>query len=123
MTFIRNYCKGRKMSSVIITNSASEVIGHRRNEAAFPSPTSLRRIPLLAWSERSYFDDSTGHRTEFRPQFYFSWTNDEEIIDNEYFTTETDHGGRLALAPGELFRSGSHKIDLKDGKLTLKSSE
>jgi hypothetical protein len=111
------------MSSVLITTSASNTAYKRRDGFLSSLSAPQKRIPLLAWSERSYFDDYAGHRTEFGPQFYLSFTNEEEIDNNEYFTTETHHGGRLALAPGALFRSGSHMIDLRNGKLTLASSD
>jgi hypothetical protein len=110
------------MPSVTITKGAIDAVSGRRKDPASAAARALKPIPLLAWSERSYFDDQTGRRTELGPQFYFCWTDDNEIEENGYLTLEIARGDRLALAPGELFRSGSHQIDLKDGKLNLTSS-
>ncbi len=110
------------MPSIIITKGAMDATTRHRSDPGSVTVTALRPIPLLAWSERSYFDESSGRRTEFRPQFFFCWTDDTEIEDNQYLTLEIAQGDKLALAPGELFRSGSHQIDLKVGRLTLTSS-
>jgi hypothetical protein len=112
----------KTMPSVTITKGALDAISNRRSDSPSVTVTAPKPIPLLAWSERSYFDDSAGHRTELGPQFYFCWTDDNEIEANKYFTLDIALGGKLALAPGELFRSGSHLIDLKDGRLSLTTS-
>ena len=68
---------------------------------------------------RSYFDDNSGHRTEFGPQFYFYWTNLAEMRHYRYFRVDLTKDCELALAPGELFESGVHRIVLEGDKLTL----
>jgi len=109
------------MSSVSITDRATEAIVRRCNDPAAQGIIQGRPIPLLLWTERSYFDDDSGKRTEFGSKFYFYSTNYEEIRKYNYLTLDITGENELALAPGELFRTGSHKIDLQGDKLILVS--
>ncbi len=110
------------MRSVTITPDAMNVISRRCYNSTAITAARQTLIPLLAWAVRTYFDDASGRRTELGPQFYFSWTDAAEVKRNEYFVLQMAPVGKLALAPGELFQSGTHQIDVKDGKLTLESS-
>ena len=107
------------MPSLDITKPAMDAILRQCNDPAAISLRAQKPIPLLLWSNRSYFDDNFGHRTEFGPQFYFYWTDVAEIEQYHYFKVETTNGRELALAPGELFQSGFHRIVLEGDKLTL----
>jgi hypothetical protein len=108
--------------SLDITEQAMDAITQRCND---PAATNIKRekpIPLLLWSNRSFFDDNSGQRTEIGARFYFYWTDAAEIEQYRYFQVDTANGGELALAPGELFRSGPHRIDLEGDKLILDES-
>lgn len=110
------------MPSLDITEQAMNAITRRCND---PAATDIKRekpIPLLLWSNRSYFDDNSGRRTEFGARFYFYWTDAAEIERYRYFKVDTTNGGELALAPGDLFRSAPHRIDLEGDKLILDES-
>ncbi len=63
-----------------------------------------------------------GERTEFDAQCYLYWTNQTEIEKSEYATTLVSKDIEIALSPGDMFRSGSHQIDVHDGKLVLYQS-
>jgi hypothetical protein len=110
------------MPSVNITKPAIDAILRQCNDPAAINLKAKKPIPLLLWSIRSYFDDNSGHRTEFGPQFYFYWTDIEEIKQYGYFKVDLTDDRELALAPGELFESGAHRIVLEGDKLTLDDS-
>jgi len=104
--------------SLDITDQAVDFIERRSNDPAVVRLKGKKDIPLLLWSNKSYFDDNSGRRTE-SPQFYFYWTDTAEIEQYRYFKVDFANGRKLALAPGDLFQSGSHRIDLKADKLVL----
>jgi hypothetical protein len=108
--------------SINITKPAMDAISRQCNDPAAASLKTQKPIPLLLWSNRSYFNDNSGHRIEFGPQFYFYWTNAAEIKQYGYFKIDLTNDCELALAPGELFESGFHRIVLEGDKLTLDES-
>ena len=110
------------MSSIRITKQAEDAILKAcRDPAAEGVRQKNGRIPLLLWSKRSYFVSNSGEKKEFGSQFYFYWTNLTEIENSKYATTLLSKNLEIALSPGDLFREGSHQIDLRDGKLVLNS--
>ena len=108
------------MNSVMVTEGAAAAIAKRYHDFSTAAPPG-KAIPVLLWSVRSYFDDNQGNRTFFGSRFVFYWTNESEIKEYNYFTINVAGVGELALAPGELFRTGSHTIDANEGTLTLSS--
>jgi hypothetical protein len=108
------------MNSVIVTEPAAAAIAKRYHDFSAAAPPG-KSIPVLLWSVRSYFDDHQGNRTTFGSRFYFHWTNESEIKEYNYLTINVVGVGELALAPGELFRTGSHTIEAQDGTLVLVS--
>jgi hypothetical protein len=108
------------VSSITISRQAEEAILKASSD---PAAEGVRRrhgdVPLLLWSRKSYFVANSGERTEFGPRFYLYWTNGVEIEKSNYFVTRVSEDIQVALSPGELFREGSHRIDLQDGKLAL----
>ena len=99
-----------------------DAIVRQCNDPTAISLKTQKPIPLLLWSSKSYFDDKSGPRTEFGPQFYFYWTNVAEIEQYGYLKVDLTNDCELALAPGELFESGVHRIVLEGDKLTLDDS-
>lgn len=108
------------MSSITITKQAEDAILKAcRDPAAEGVRQRYGDVPLLLWSNSTYFVSNSGERTEFGPQFYLYWTNQTEIENSNYATTFLSKDIEIALSPGDLFRNGSHHIDLRDGKLIL----
>jgi hypothetical protein len=108
------------MSSVIVTERAAEAIAERYRHFSAAAPVG-KSIPVLLWSTRSRFDDNESNRTELGSRFYFYWTNEREIREYDYLTINVADVGQLALAPGELFKTGAHKIEAQNGALILTS--
>jgi hypothetical protein len=108
------------MNSIIVTERAAEAIAKRYRDFSSAAPPG-KSIPVLLWSTRSYFDDNEGNRTELGSRLYFYWTNESEIKEYDYFTINVADVGELALAPGELFKTGAHKIEAQNGTLILTS--
>jgi hypothetical protein len=106
------------MNSVTVTERAAGAIAKRYHDLLAAAPPG-KAIPVLLWSVRSYFDDNQGKRTTFGSKFYFHWTNESEIEEYHYLTINVPSVGELALAPGELFRTGSHTIEAEEGNLIL----
>lgn len=106
------------MNSVIVTERAAAAIAKRYRDFSAAAPPG-KSIPVLLWPLRSYFDDNAGNRTTFASKFYFHWTNESEIKEYNYLTINVAGVGELALAPGELFRTGSHTIEAQGGTLIL----
>lgn len=108
------------MSSITVTKQAEDAILKACRD---PAAEGVRQrngdIPLLLWSRRSHFVSNSGERTEFGPQFYLYWTNQTDIETSKYATTSLSTNIGIALSPGDLFRTGSHQIDLREGKLIL----
>jgi hypothetical protein len=108
------------VSSITISKQAEEAILKASRD---PAAEGVRRrhgdVPLLLWSRRSYFVGNSGERTEFGPRFYLYWTNQAEIEKSNYFTMQVAEDIEIAFSPGDLFRHGSHQIDLRDGRLIL----
>jgi hypothetical protein len=105
---------------ITITRQAEEsILKACHDPAANVVRQRVGNIPLLLWSNRSYFVSNSGEKTELGSQFYFYWTNKEEIEISEYEITFLSTNTEIALAPGELFREGSHQIDFRSGKLVL----
>lgn len=109
------------MPSLAITDPATDAIRRRCDDPAAEALRAENPIPLLLWSNRPYFHDRSGRRVATGPQFYFDWTNAEEVERHGYLTIGFGQGLELAVAPAEMFRSGSHRIDLEGGRLTLAS--
>jgi len=107
------------MPSFDITDPATDAIRRRCDDQVAKTMREENPIPLLLWSTRPYFHDRSGHRVETGPQFYFDWTNAFEVERHGYLKVGFGEGGEIAVAPGEMFRSGSHRIDLQDGRLIL----
>jgi hypothetical protein len=59
-------------------------------------------------------------RYDEKSGIYFCWTDRTEIESSNYATTLVSRNIEIALSRGDLFREGSHEIDLRDGKLVLK---
>ena len=78
-----------------------------------------KNIPLLVWSRRVYTDDGHGNRTELGPMFFFFWTNQVEIEENDYVIIEISEGYKLALSPGIVFQSGSERIELREDRKSV----
>ena len=108
------------MNSITITKQAEDAILKAcRDPAAEGVRQRQGDVPLLLWSKSTSFVSTSGERTQFGPQFYLYWTNQTEIENSKYATTFLPKNIEIALSPGELFRNGSHHIDLRDGKLIL----
>jgi hypothetical protein len=108
------------VSSITITKQAEDaILKAYRDPAAEGVRQRQGDVPLLLWSKRCSFVSNSGERTEFGAQFYLYWTNQREIEKSEYATTLLSKDIEIALSPGDLFRSGSHQIDVCDGKLIL----
>jgi hypothetical protein len=108
------------VSTITITKEAEDsILKAARDPAADGVRQGIGNIPLLLWSHRSYSVSNSGEKTEFGSRFYFYWTNRTEIETSKYAITFLSSSTEIALAPGELFRTGSHQIDLHDGKLIL----
>ncbi len=108
------------MSSITITTQAEDAILKACHDPAAAAVKQKKgEIPLLLWSNRSYFVSNSGDKTEFGPRFYFYWTDREEIEASQYATTHLSTSTEIALSPGELFRNGSHRIGLRNGRLVL----
>ena len=110
------------MPSVKISDEAMSAIIRRCKDVTTTDHATEKRIPLLVWPSRAYFVDNSGRRVDVAPQFYFGWTNAAEIQENGYFIVDIVCG-ELALAPGNIFQSGSHVIERMDDRLTLVSHE
>jgi hypothetical protein len=108
------------MPPVSISEDAMRAIVQGFKEASMTS-TNERNIPLLVWSNRTYYDDSRGNRTELGPMFFFCWTDDNELDQNNYLTIDLADGRKIALAPNAIFQSGSHRIEQIGDHLTLAS--
>jgi hypothetical protein len=108
------------VSSITVTKKAEDVILRACRD---PAAQGLRQqhgdMPLLLWSKKTTFISNSGEKSEFGPQFYLHWTNPKEVEDSKYATVILSTDIEIALSPGEFFRSGSHQIDLRDGKLIL----
>jgi hypothetical protein len=95
---------------VNVSNDAMKYIEEKVARTAGAHSPIENDIPLLAWAHRAYFDDNDGSHTEYGPHFVFSWTNAQTIDQYGYVTLTTANGGRLALAPGDFFRSKPRNI-------------
>ena len=108
------------MSVITITSQAEDaILKAYRDPAADGVRQRIGSIPLLLWSNRSYFVSNAGDRTEFGAKFFFYWTNRTENMIANYVTTTLSGKIEIALSPGSLFSKGSHCIDILDGKLIL----
>jgi hypothetical protein len=106
--------------TITITKQAEDsILKAYHDPAANGVRQRVGNIPLLLWSDRSYFVSNSGEKTEFGSRFYFYWTNREEIETSKYAITFLSTNTEIALSPGELFRKKSHQIDLRNGKLVL----
>lgn len=103
--------------SVTMTYDAVNEITRRIAPARTLAHAESKTIPLLIWAQDSFEEDRAGNRTDLGPQFFLSWTNAAEIDDNQYLLI--NEGINIALAPGDFFRSGSHRITRSRGRLTL----
>jgi hypothetical protein len=106
------------MPPVTISEDAMRAIAQGFNQAP-PVSSDERTIPLLVWSSRSYSYDKLGNRIELGLMFLFCWTNESEIDQSNYLTTDIVGDRKLALAPNAIFQSGSHRIEQIDDRLTL----
>jgi hypothetical protein len=106
------------MQSVLVTEQAGAAIAKLYRDFPAKAPPG-KSIPVLLWSVRSHFDDNRGNRTTFAPKFYFYWTNGSEIEEYHYLKINVAGIGEIALAPGELFRNGSHTIEAEGDNLIL----
>ena len=103
--------------SVTISKDATEEILKRLYETG--GSAKEKDIPLLVWSRRTVSDDKLGNRTDLGPMFFFFWTGEREIEQDDYFVTELTKDRKLALAPGSIFRADKAEIVLKDNRLFL----
>ncbi len=110
------------VSSITVTKQAEDAILKACRD---PAAEGVRQrhgdVPLLLWSKRATFVSNSGEITEFGSQFYLYWTDETDIEKSKYATTLLSTSIRIALSPGDLFRNGSHQIDLRDGKLILET--
>jgi hypothetical protein len=107
------------MQNVTVSKEAIALISAKCQEPGIASRRTELSVPLLSWASRVMLDDLAGNRTELGPQFYFTWSTPQQIREYGYLTLTLDNGDELALAPGDFFRSGNHRIDQKDDRLTL----
>ncbi len=106
--------------SVTITKRAIDLILRKLNEPATIAMRKQNSVATLAWASRVYSTDRlSGERTEHGPHFFFSWSDADEIKEFNSLTYVLPDGESLALGPGDFFQTGSHTIDVKDGRLTL----
>jgi len=111
------------MNNVTISKAAIDLISEKMKDPVIASKKTGQSVPLLSWATRVTWVDNSGDRTELGPRFYFSWSDPKQIEEYGYLTLKLDDMEELALAPSKLFRSGTHKIDEREGSLTLSSSE
>ena len=111
------------MPNIAVSKKAIDLISEKCRDPVIASKKTKVSVPLLSWASRVTRVDHSGNRTELGPGFYFSWSDPKQIEEYGYLTLKLDSGDVLALAPGKFFRSGSYRIDQKDGRLTLASSD
>ena len=111
------------MQNISVSREAMALISEKCQDPAIASRKKKDSIPLLSWAIRVTHTDNAGHRTDLGPQFFFTWSNAKQVEEYGYLTFKLEDDGELALAPGEFFRTGKHRIDQKDGRLTLFSND
>jgi hypothetical protein len=106
--------------SVTITKRAVDLILTKLQEPTTVATTKQNSLPTLDWASRvTSTDRLSGERTEHGPHFFFFWTDSEEIKEFNNLTYILPDGESLALGPGDFFQTGTHTIDVKDGRLAL----
>jgi hypothetical protein len=106
--------------SVTITKHAIDLILRKLKEPATIAMRKQNSIATLAWASRVYSTDRrSGDRTEHGPCFFFSWSDADKIKEFNSVIYMLPDGESLALGPGDFFQTGTHTIDVKDGRLTL----
>ena len=88
-----------------------------------PATIAMRRqnsMAALTWARRVYSADRlSGERTEHGPRFFFSWSDADKLKEFNSVIYTLPDGESLALGPGDFFQTGTHKVDVKDGRLAL----
>ena len=106
--------------SVTITKSAIDLILRKLKEPATIAARKQNSLPTLAWARRVYSTDRrSGERTEHGPCFFFSWNDADKLKEFNSVIYALPDGESLALGPGDFFQTGTHTIDVKDGRLAL----
>ena len=106
--------------SVTITKHAIDLILRKLKEPATIAMRKQNSIATLAWARRvTSTDRQSGERTEHGPRFFFSWSDADKLKEFNSVIYMLPDGESLALGPGDFFQTGTHTIDVKDGRLTL----
>jgi hypothetical protein len=108
------------LSSVTISDSAAELILKKLKEPATIAMRKQNSVATLTWARRVYSTDRlSGERTEHGPHFFFSWSDVDKLKEFNSVIYTLPDGESLALGPSEFFQTGTHTIDVKDGRLAL----
>jgi hypothetical protein len=106
--------------SVTITKSAIDLIVKKLKEPATIAMRRQNSMATLTWARRVYSTDRlSGERTEHGPRFFFSWSGVDKLKEFNSVIYALPDGESLAFGPGDFFQTGTHTIDVKDGRLAL----
>jgi hypothetical protein len=106
--------------SVTITKHAIDLILSKLKEPATIAARKQNSLPTLAWASRvTSTDRRSGERTEHGSRFFFSWSDADKLKEFNSVIYTLPDGESLALGPGDFFQTGTHTIDVKDGRLAL----
>jgi len=105
--------------TISISAEAAALIKLRCGEAAVTGGFFAGAVPQFAWANRTVFTDLHGNKKDLGPGFYFSWVTADTARLNNCVMVDVPEFGKAGLAPGGLFRDGTHSIDAVDGRLTL----
>ena len=106
--------------SVTITKRAIDLILRKLKEPATIAMRKQNSVATLTWARRVYSTDRlTGERTEHGPRFFFSWSDAIKVKQFNNLVYRLPDGENLAFGPNDFFQTGTHTIDVKDGRLAL----
>jgi hypothetical protein len=104
---------------VNLSDEAMEYIANKIELAESAGPPTRDAIPLLVWVSKAQFIANSGDRTDYGPYFAFHWTTERDIEQFHYATVPIADRKIVALAPGDLFRTGSISIKRNGDCVTL----